>query len=237
MAFEFISNLCESKLFPTRQEMKRYSLKDAADLAFLYLCTLIILNSEYAYAPSSVEYARKTKQFGHYKMYRQAATDLYVLLNMVMGDSAEAGDPAANLFSKRLNVKESDIKILMNALVANKSDSAFFNQIMMRIEKQLGISNVQYKAVRRLAVDWNNLDHGQKKLATTRLLQAFRMRARRSELLPVLNALAKDKNLEIKGAVDQEQQEPESDKFSAKRALGALAAGGAIGWALGKRLA
>ena len=85
--------------------------------------------------------------------------------------------------------------------------------------------------------DWPSLDHQQRSMVVTRLLQALRARARNSELLPVLTILAKDKNLEIKGANDLENQEPEGSKMTAGKAVAAIAAGAAIGWQIGKRIA
>ena len=46
LEFEFITELCESRLVRQKGQMKQFTAKDAADLVFLYLCTLNILKNE-----------------------------------------------------------------------------------------------------------------------------------------------------------------------------------------------
>jgi len=238
MSYEFIGTLCESRLIRNRNEVSKYTSKDAADLAFLYMCTLTLLNYEFAFAPSAVEYAKRTKSHGNYKSFRTGGNDLYMLLCMTIGELAnEISDDASSLFKRKVSVNETDVRQFMNAIVSNKTDVNFYNQKLFKIEKQFGITNAQYKAIRRMLGDWPSLDHQQRSMVVTRLLQALRARARNSELLPVLTILAKDKNLEIKGANDLENQEPEGSKMTAGKAVAAIAAGAAIGWQIGKRIA
>ena len=45
MELEFITELCESRLVRQKGQMKQFTAKDAADLVFLYLCTLNILKN------------------------------------------------------------------------------------------------------------------------------------------------------------------------------------------------
>ena len=60
----------------------------------------------------------------------------------------------------------------------------------MGLESGLRITDSYLKNIRRVASNWNIQSKTTKKATLTRLLQLFRTKARRSELLPYLESLA-----------------------------------------------
>ena len=94
MELEFITELCESRLIRQKKQIKQFTAKDAADLVFLYCCTLTILKNEFKYAQVASSYAKKTVMFNNWDVFRMNGTDLYVLLVGLVGT-----DDTRSLFS------------------------------------------------------------------------------------------------------------------------------------------
>ena len=196
MELEFITELCESRLIRQKKQIKQFTAKDAADLVFLYCCTLTILKNEFKYAPVASSYAKKTVMFNNWDVFRMNGTDLYVLLVGLVGtddtSSLFSDKEASQLFVDNVKVNQTQLKTWFRFTGKARVNKSFDSQFLFRLERQLQVNNSQYKSIRRLASDWANLKHGQKTLVITRILQAFRARARRSELMPFMVKLAKD---------------------------------------------
>src|SRR5690606_22641112 len=102
------------------------------------------------------------------------------------------------------------------------------------LENSLNIDRSDYKSIRRLVTEWQNITDQARSLAVTRLLLAFRAKARRSELLPVLEKLAKIKKYEIKGAKNPEKEGTTSGDLLKVSGLGSLALAGVTGYSIYK---
>ena len=220
MELEFINELCESRLIRQKRQLNRYTAKDAADLVFLYACILNILKNEFKYAPVAAEYAKKTFMFNNFNVFRINGTDMYILLTALVGtdDTSDlfADKEASDLFLADLRVNVPQLKEWLRLTSKGVIRKNIDQQFLYKLEKQLKVSNAQYKSARRLASDWTNLKHGQKTLVITRILQALRARAIRSELYPVMMRLAKEKKYVPVNAVrDMEKVQPANTKGGA----------------------
>ena len=107
----------------------------------------------------------------------------------------------------------------------------------------MGIDISNYKSLRRLITDWENLTTTQRQLCVTRLLQYYRLRGRRSELLPVLETLASNKDMELTNVGNAELAAVGAGSIVGSRSGNgflsgvAKAAGGfAIGYAIGRNI-
>ncbi|SVC80785.1 uncharacterized protein METZ01_LOCUS333639 [marine metagenome] len=247
MELEFITELCESRLIRQKKQIKQFTAKDAADLVFLYCCTLTILKNEFKYAPVASSYAKKTVMFNNWDVFRMNGTDLYVLLVGLVGtddtSSLFSDKEASQLFVDNVKVNQIQLKTWFRFTGKARVNKSFDSQFLFRLERQLQVNNSQYKSIRRLASDWANLKHGQKTLVITRILQAFRARARRSELMPFMVKLAKEKKYDSNKPVrDMEKVQPANTKGGmstrSKIALGVgLVGAGTYGaYRLGKHL-
>lgn len=252
MELEFINELCESRLVRQKRQIKKFTAKDAADLVFLYACTLTVLKNEFKYAPVAMSYAHKTRMFSNWNVFRTNGTDMYIMLCALVGTDDThtllSDQEASQVFRNGLRVNQPQLKQWFAFTAKGRVDKATDAQFLFRLEKQLRVDNAQYKAVRRLATDWPNLKHGQKTLVITRLMQAFRLRARRSELYPILMKLSKEKKfipVNKKGKIvapkDMELSRPAATKGGmSTRSKIAIGIGlpvvtGIAGYALGRR--
>lgn len=252
MELEFINDLCESRLVRQKKQIKKFTAKDCADLVFLYACIITILKNEFKYAPTAMAYAHKTRMFANWNVFRTNGTDMYVLLCALIGsddtNTLMADQEASQVFRNSLNVNQPQLKQWFAYSAKGKVHPQIDGQFLFRLEKQLRVDNAQYKAIRRMCSDWGNLKHGQKVLIVTRCLQALRMRARRSELYPVLMKLTKEKKfypVNKKGKAtaprDMEIAQPAATKGGMSTrskiaiGIGLPVATGIAGYALGRR--
>jgi hypothetical protein len=135
------------------------------------------------------------------------------------------------------------VKDFLRGIASGTLDRTTAIRIMYRLEGQMGIDISNYKSLRRLITDWENLTTTQRQLCVTRLLQYYRLRGRRSELLPVLETLARNKGMELTDVGNAELAALGAGSIVGSRSGNgflsgvAKAAGGfAVGYAIGRNM-
>lgn len=208
MDFEFIRNNCnESKMFRNNY-LSQLTLRDTVDSVFLNMLTLYVLSKEFETRPFAENYASRTVAFGNFTQPRVGGTDLYqgihIVLNTESGTSQLLKAPEQNAaLAAQIHANAKLIKDFLHG-IAMGMDKTTAIRLMYRLEGQLDIDVSNYKSLRRLITDWENLSTYQRKLCVTRLLQYYRTRGRRSELLPYLETLVRNKSWELDTAHNAE---------------------------------
>ena len=107
----------------------------------------------------------------------------------------------------------------------------------------MGIDISNYKSLRRLVTDWDNLSTHQRELCVTRLLQYYKIRGKHSELYPVLDKLSSSKGYELRDVDNAEIAALGVGAIAGSRSsnsflssLAKVAAMGAAGYAIGRNL-
>lgn len=188
------------------------TLRQVANFAFLDLMTLYILHNEYEMAPVASNYSGKTIGYRNFLRPRLSGTDLYVSLNIlanpdsVFARSIKQNPEADALLRSKLNVHLPTVKRYLELLEQGTITSRDTAQLLLRLEKQLNITDSQFKSMRRLVQDWNGLNQMQREILVTRMLQQYKKFAKRSELSVFLDDLGKMKGYEMRGPIDAELQ-------------------------------
>lgn len=200
--FSFIKENCNESRMYRNQNLSSMTLRDSVDNAFLSLLLLYIFNREFETAPFAQEYARRTMQFNGFREPRVAGTDLYQSLHILSNPGSRTsrqlrGAEQNDALRQRLFVKEKLIKDYLRNMARGTLDNGTARRLMYSLESQMNIDISNYKSLRRLITDWENLTTFQKKVSVTRLLQYFRTRARRSDLYPMLEEMSKKKDWEL----------------------------------------
>lgn len=209
----FIKSLDENWLFRARGP-DNFTLRDIADLSFLYLICLHIMRCEYETAPTARGYAKRTASHSGFRSVDRTNTDLYQFLYILSNPSSETARILANrdandVLWEELNFNSNTVKRFLDNIVNKKYDAATQKNLLFQIENQLHITVSNYRSMRRIAVEWsgNEIDTVGQRMVITRLLQAFRARARRGDLLPWLERLSQTKHYELKSVCDPETGE------------------------------
>jgi hypothetical protein len=246
--FSFIRENCnESKMF-RNNFLTQMTLRDAVDSVFLNLLTIYMLGQEFDTAPFAQDYARRTLQYGNFNLSRVGGTDLYQGLHIILNPH---GDLASHLKAPEqnealvaeLNTNKKFVIDFLRGVSSGHMDATTAIRILYRLEGQMNVDVSNYKSLRRLIADWKNLSTHQRELCVTRLLQYYRLRGKHSELLPVLEALVKNKGWELTGAENAELAAVGAGAAAGSRSstgfltsLAKIAAAGAAGYAIGRNL-
>jgi hypothetical protein len=246
--FEYLSGwdlLVESRQY--RSNTQGFNLRNVSDFAFLDLISLFILQNEYETAPVSKNYADKTIGYRNFLRPRLAGTDLYTSLNIlanpdsVFSKKIHQNPEADALLRTKLKVHTPTVKRYLDLLAdgsLRKEDAAV---LLLRLEKQLNITDSKLKSIRRLAQDWPAINDMQRELVVARMLQYYHKFAKRSEMAVFLEDLGKSKGYKLNAPIDAELanlgygEKPQPSKkgwLSAVAPAAALVAGYKLGYAL-----
>jgi hypothetical protein len=246
--FEHLSGwdlLVESRQY--RSNTAGLNLRNVSDFAFLDMIALFILQNEYETAAVSKNYADKTIGYRNFLRPRLSGTDLYTSLNIlanpdsVFSKKIHQNPEADAILRTKLKVHTPTVKRYLDLLAdgsLRKEDAAV---LLLRLEKQLNITDSKLKSIRRLAQDWPAINDMQRELVVSKMLQYYRRFAKRSEMAVFLEDLGKTKGYKLNAPVDAELanlgygEKPEPSKqgwLSALAPAAALAAGYKLGYAL-----
>jgi hypothetical protein len=209
MTYSLIQQLDENTLFRAKK-LKIFSLRDLADLTFLYCIVLHIMRQEFLTSTFAIRYATRTGIHGDFSHTDVNNTDLYQMLNIFSHPDEKFKQLAKPENSEVLWYDMDWHNMIMRRFLANinrkKYDDHAQRQLLFQLERQLHIINGNYKSIRRISVEWSGplITEGAKKLAITRLLQALRARARPGDILKPLNELSVANNYELKNVCDPE---------------------------------
>ena len=202
--------MVESRQYRNLANVKTMNLRSIADFAFLDLLSLYVLYNEYETAPVAARYADKTIFYRNFSKARLSGTDLYVSLN-ILSDPAGlfsqriSQNPEADaILRSKLKVDLSTVKRYLDLMADATLDKDSATTLLLRLEKQLNITDSKLKSLRRLVQDWPALNSMQRNLSATRMLQYYRKFAKRSEIATFLNDMAMNKGYEMRGGVDAE---------------------------------
>lgn len=202
-----IGSLTESRLFRTESMIKMLNARDIADCLFLYCITLTIFKNTYETSGFTYHYVKKTQLFSNFDIFRTNYNDLCALIYVLSKkENFEKYSKTLNdklLINKvQLNMKEMQqwLRDIYRGVDTPTRDRRF----LLSLQNNLHIDNSIYRTLRRLATEWRVIDFEAQRLTITRLLQVYRRKFRRSELLPVLEGISEIYNLEIKDAENPE---------------------------------
>lgn len=204
---DFIKDLYEARMTKDNGSSQKLTYNDCGERMYLTLLALETMRQFPDFEGYVQRYTKKTSGFSLYKFYRIMGTDLYNFLYFLVGDdSAQAKlkdpDAARDLKSKtRLPLK--DINRYIEYLAQNRNPGQT-NQMFMRIEEALNITNADYKSIRRYLSNWNGLTRAERRTLATRLIFAVRAKLRSSDIIEDFEKFAAIKDLEKANVNDPE---------------------------------
>lgn len=237
MTYSLFGDLTESRMFPSKRSLDREDFETLAETTYLLIIALRILLTEDSV--KSHRYVKRTISANNFRSWRTDGTDLYICLHALSTGHYEKGS-----YPETISVLAIQ-RWLREMSIANATDEQETRKLFLRMDRLLFIKESSMLAVRRLVMDWPDLDKREKKLATTRLLQMLRARSPKVDLLPMISTMAREDDLELRGVCNAETGECEEknrvlnkggyrhamDKGSMLAGLAGLASGAAGGYA------
>lgn len=247
---EFISSLTEAKLLGGgKHRLKNYTAKDIADLLFLHICVLQILKHEFIGLPEAQKYAKGIGSLSNFDHFYMARNEVYIFAHVLIGKYAERQQEllkepeASKLFLERVKINVPRFKMFVRSILSGRNDESMERRFLLELEHDLMINDIYFRSVRRLVSTWDKISHSTRVLVMTRLLQIFRRTARRSELMNILEYVAKKTKLENKSLKpldanpekDKKEKVKKPKKFGFLKSLATVGVGAAGGYALTRR--
>ena len=206
---DFIKELHEARLTRAGGSLKTLTYTDCCERAYLTILICEVLRrfpSTTAYAHG---YAKKTSGYNYdYEHFRMNGTDLYNFIYFIMGDEEAMNklkDPGA---AKRKRASTQFPMMRFNRYIKNLATGRAITRLdmedILNIESSLGITNADYKNVRRNLTGFATLSTKDKKATVTRLLLAARAKLRNSDIIQYLEQLSAVRDLELSNVVDPE---------------------------------
>lgn len=182
---------------------RNLNLRNVADFAFLDLIAAFILSNEYETAATAKNYADKTIGFRNFSRPRLSGTDLYTSLNIlanpesVFSKTIKSNPEADAILRSKIKLNTPTVKRYLDMLADSKMTTADASVLLLRLEKQLNITDSKLRSIRRLAQEWPAINDMQRELVVARMLQYYHRFAKRSEMSSFLTDLGQRKGYEL----------------------------------------
>ena len=151
MSYTFITELSESKLFPTKGNFGRRTPQEVAEILYLYLIAMRILFAEDETKSWAHLYSSRAIQFGKvYDKWRVNSNDLYILLHGL--HLAQTNSDLRVHYTLRTD----DITRWLRDMEQRVSDDTFepkVQRLFLKMDVGLRITDSSMKAVRRLVMN------------------------------------------------------------------------------------
>lgn len=206
MDLNFLEEIYEARMTRNSTDQRQLTYTDCSERLYLSLLILEVLRKYPSFTPIANGYAQNTVTNNNYKHFRIHATDLYNLIYFVNGDEDAMNklkDPASAVaMRKRTKLPIMRLNGYLHQVASGFSGSN--SELFINIENALRINNSEYKAIRRQVANFKSLGMLDKKKVVTKLLLATRAKLRNSDLIPHLEELAAQRDLETGQVADNE---------------------------------
>jgi len=177
---QLINELCESRVFRTKQALAKFPDRDKKELFYGILLSTIALAQDTKTNTWAEKYAGQAAAFGNFDYFRTSGTDLYILTYALQNELGLLAKPQAQVLVR-----------LYRSLSRGNFERSLVEQTLLRMERQLGITNSQLRNARRIIVNWVKSNETERKQAITKLHRYVRTKAKLAEVLPYLLVLTK----------------------------------------------
>lgn len=196
LEYSFINDITESRAFRSRQELGKFSAPEIGNLVYGYMLSLILMHNEYKYQKMAQDYSSRTLSYNNFDFFRSNGTDLYLLLHSIFGKGSIiqfSNDDSSDKYVERL---QSNVLSIKNLLSLIKQDSLpNLGSILMRMERELKISDSVLKKSRRMISDYSRLKQKERYTLLINIEQYIRRNVPKSELYSILQRMNKERQL------------------------------------------
>ena len=220
MLTPFLKYVSERRVVRRQSDLQRYTFQEITERIYLSFLALSLLKNFDQTIGFVKTYANQTLAYGSFDRVRTTSNDLHNMLAVVAGDPSivqKLGNKNAAMALRQRQIVP--VLAIRRYLRTFKDSYSFLTQL----ESALGISNLDYKNLRRAISDYQKLDGRRKKATTTRLLQALKAKLSGTDLQRKTQEFADKQKLELDNVIDAERSVPgkelTADEMSAYRLL------------------
>ena len=220
MLTPFLKYVSEGRVVRRQSDLQRYTFQEITERIYLSFLALSLLKNFDQTIGFVKTYANQTLAYGSFDRVRTTSNDLHNMLAVVAGDPSIVQKLANKNAAMALRQRQIVPVLAIRRYLRTFKDSYSF---LTQLESALGISNLDYKNLRRAISDYQKLDGRRKKSTTTRLLQALKAKLSGTDLQRKTQEFADKQKLELDNVIDAERSVPgkelTADEMSAYRLL------------------
>ena len=208
MLTPFLQYVSEGRVVRRQSDLQRYTFQEITERIYLSFLTLTLLKN-FAQTQGFVkQYATNTLAYGSFDRVRSTSNDLHNMMAVVAGDPEITKKLANKNAAMALRQRQTVPVLAIRRYLRDFRNSYSF---LTSLETALGITNADYKNLRRAISDYNKLDTRRKKATTTRLLQALKAKLSGTDLQRKAQEFADKQKLELDDVIDAERTVPGAD--------------------------
>ena len=205
MLTPFLKYVSEGRVVRRQSDLQRYTFQEITERIYLSFLALSLLKNFDQTIGFVKTYANQTLAYGSFDRVRTTSNDLHNMLAVVAGDPSIVQKLANKNAAMALRQRQIVPVLAIRRYLRTFKDSYSF---LTQLESALGISNLDYKNLRRAISDYQKLDGRRKKATTTRLLQALKAKLSGTDLQRKTQEFADKQKLELDNVVDAERTTP-----------------------------
>ena len=220
MLTPFLQYVSEGRVVRRQSDLQRYTFQEITERIYLAFLTLTLLQNFKQTQGFVQNYARDTLTYGTFDRVRTTSNDLHNMLAVVAGDPEITKKLANKNVAMALRQRQTVPVLALRRYLRDFKNAFGF---LTSLERSLGITNMDYKTLRRSIADYPALDNKRKKVTTTRLLQALKAKLSGTDLQRKAQEFADKQKLELDNVIDAERTVPGAeitpDEFTGYRLL------------------
>ena len=205
MLTPFLKYVSEGRVVRRQSDLQRYTFQEITERIYLSFLALSLLKNFDQTIGFVKTYANQTLAYGSFDRVRTTSNDLHNMLAVVAGDPSIVQKLANKNAAMALRQRQIVPVLAIRRYLRTFKDSYSF---LTQLESALGISNLDYKNLRRAISDYQKLDGRRKKATTTRLLQALKAKLSGTDLQRKTQEFADKQKLELDNVIDAERSVP-----------------------------
>jgi len=221
MAFEFLQELSEARLFRNPARMGELYTSELADNFFNAVMALQILQKTDPRAAQ--KYAKATLASGSIDGWRSSGSDLHNMAFILKNQDRYEGRITKD---RTVTLPYLGFMQYLRNMAQGRDDKQYNRQFLLKLQNMLHVQNPALRSARRTVADWEHSLPDEHKVAATRVFKGMRHDLRASDMFNQYNQVMLGKNLLIPDEVEKP-----GIPFAAKVAGAAVA-----GYYLGKKL-
>ena len=220
MLTPFLQYVSEGRVVRRQSDLQRYTFQEITERIYLAFLTLTLLQNFKQTQGFVQNYARDTLTYGTFDRVRTTSNDLHNMLAVVAGDPEITKKLANKNVAMALRQRQTVPVLALRRYLRDFKNAFGF---LTSLERSLGITNMDYKNLRRAIADYPALDNKRKKVTTPRLLQALKAQLSGTDLQRKAQEFADKQKLELDNVIDAERTVPGAeitpDEFTGYRLL------------------
>lgn len=180
MKFTLLSELCESRVIPSKQALNGWKADKLRELAYLYFLGLRIALAHEQTKGWARAYIAQTIRENGFDQWRSDGNDLYTMLYALCSDDT---------FASETGIALAPIRDWMHHTESHLDQHT--HRLFNRLDAMFGITHSDLKSYRRRIANWRDLNRRERDAITVHVIQNIQNLAPKSELLAKLKSLSK----------------------------------------------